>query len=498
MSLASMVLHAIQSNHLVQPGELVIAGVSGGPDSLCMLHVLRGLAAVVPFRLHAAHLNHMIRGAQADADAAFVEGVCRRWQVEYTIQQADVPLLARTRRLSLEEAARQARYAFLAQIAIKLGGQVVAVGHHADDQVETLLMHFLRGSGLSGLRGMQPRCNLSAEGIPGAADLTGQPDSASLRLIRPLLQVTRAQIDAYCAEHNLVPRVDESNRDTSLFRNRLRHELLPVLETYNPNIRQTLLHTAQVIGSDIELLDVMVGQAWRQTVKYSTPGSVVFDLASLRAQPLALQRALIRRGVNHINRSLRDFSFNQVESVIRVLEKGTTGKRVMLPTGIVFTLAYHEAVLSRGPEPQVPGYWPRFTLAQPVLLPLPGSYRNPQDGWILESSILPISGRIPDGLRGEPGTRACLALEKLDAPLVLTTRCPGDRLQPLGMGGRTQKLHDLMINARVPAADRQYVPVLRVNERIAWVIGLRQDMRFAVTNDTKQVVCLRVIPIEES
>jgi len=214
--LTDLVLRAVQTSRLVDPGDIVVVGVSGGPDSLCLLHILKLLAERYPFRLHAAHLNHGIRGSQAEADAEFVANLCSEWKISCTIENMDVPSLARARHLSLEEAARQARYAFLARVASQQGARVVVVGHHADDQVETLLMHLLRGSGLSGLRGMQPTSLLSADGPVGAAGSVGQPDESCLWLIRPLLRVTRAEIDGYCAENNqALPPGQKSTRATA-------------------------------------------------------------------------------------------------------------------------------------------------------------------------------------------------------------------------------------------------------------------------------------------
>src|SRR5689334_16678223 len=166
-------------------GQLIVVGVSGGADSLALLHALRACRAAYNLRLHAAHLNHQLRGAESEADARFVEALAREWQIPTTVESRDAEAFARLKRLSVEESARMVRYGFLEQVAEREGAHAVAVAHNADDQVETILMHFLRGSGLGGMRGMQPA--------------TTYPFHAPLRLVRPLLAVRRSDIDAYCA-----------------------------------------------------------------------------------------------------------------------------------------------------------------------------------------------------------------------------------------------------------------------------------------------------------
>jgi len=235
MDLLTQVMETIEEYGLLVRGEPVVVGVSGGPDSLCLLHVLKHLAPGYGVTLHVTHLEHGIRGEESEADAQFVAGLAHRWGLPVTVEHADVPRLAEEEGLAPEEAARRARYGFLARVAGQIGASRIAVGHNADDQVETVLMHFLRGSGLAGLRGMLPLSPLGELRL-GAA-LRDSPLAGELRLIRPLLEVARPAIEAYCRSRGLQPRFDRSNLDTTYYRNRLRHELLPMLEGYNPNIR---------------------------------------------------------------------------------------------------------------------------------------------------------------------------------------------------------------------------------------------------------------------
>ncbi len=238
------------------PSVPLLIGVSGGPDSLALLHVLKSIFSAD--QLVVAHLHHGWR-EEAGADAQFVTDTAVTWHIPCHIEKIDVAALAHAASLSLEEAGRKARYDFFARLAEETGAKVVAVGHHADDQAETVLMHLLRGSGLAGLRGMRP-----------VSPLPGMPE---LKLIRPFLAASRAEIEQYCRENHLQPISDSTNQDTTFFRNRLRHELLPLLRTYNPQIDSHLQQMAAIIEADYDLLDtIMQKNGWRFCVTLARIG----------------------------------------------------------------------------------------------------------------------------------------------------------------------------------------------------------------------------------
>jgi len=312
MSLVEQVRRTVERYDLLPRSEPVVVGVSGGPDSLCLLHALRRLAGGYDLTLHVAHLNHHIRGAEADADAAFVAALAAEWNLPCTVAARDVPALARRHKLAMEEAARQARYTFLAEVAGQVDSRTVAVGHNADDQAETVLMHFLRGAGLAGLRGMLPRTPLSHYRL-----LEGQT-GAALSLVRPLLETPRAEIEAYCAEHGLQPRFDRSNLDTTYFRNRLRHELIPYLETYRSNIREVIRRTAQVATDDYALLREVMEGAWARVTRSVDDEAIVLDLAGWRTLPLSLQRATLREAVHRLRQNLRNIDFCHIEDAVKI------------------------------------------------------------------------------------------------------------------------------------------------------------------------------------
>src|SRR6266536_1399406 len=275
MDMLETVTSYIERHHLLPEAGEIVVGVSGGADSLCLLHLLHRLCGpgkrYPGLRLQVAHLNHKLRGEAGTRDAAAVAGIAAAWGLPITVSEIDGPALARRERRSLEDAARVARYRFLREAA---HGQPIAIAHHADDQVETLLLHWLRGAGLAGMVGMLPR----------------QQD-----IIRPLLEVSHAETLAYCQEHGLVPLEDTSNSDPRFLRNRIRHELLPLLESLNPRIRSALLRNAEVVRVDAEWIREQVDNAWPAVVISEGEDSIKLNVSALVALPLSLQRHLLRR-----------------------------------------------------------------------------------------------------------------------------------------------------------------------------------------------------------
>jgi tRNA(Ile)-lysidine synthase len=303
------------------------------------------LAAVAEFSLglHVAHLNHGLRGHAANEDSQFVAELSGRWGLPCTVGHVDLRSLAVGR--SLEEAARQARYRFLIEVAGKVGASQVAVGHNADDQAETVLMHLLRGTGVAGLRGMRPRTALADFRL--GVSLGGQ-----IWLVRPLLGIPRRDIERYCSEHALEPRFDRTNEDRAFYRNRLRHELLPILEGYNPAIRALLVRTGEVMAGDGETLRAALEAAWRDVALPAGPDEVVFDLPKWRALTLGQQRATVREAIHVLRHELRDINWEHVERAVWLAREGRTGQAATLARGLVLRIDYRSLrVAGSAPTP---------------------------------------------------------------------------------------------------------------------------------------------------
>jgi tRNA(Ile)-lysidine synthase len=511
VAVIDQVRQTIEQNGLLAAGETVVVGVSGGPDSLCLLHVLWRLAGEYGLALHAAHLHHGQRGAEADADAEFVRGLAAEWGLACTVAQVDVPALAREQRLAFEEAARRARYAFLSRVAAETGARTIAVGHNADDQAETVLMHFLRGSGLAGLRGMLPRTPLADYRLldlpsPGFPD--SEAGTAGWRtplLIRPLLEVPRADILDYCARHGLAPRFDRSNLDTTYFRNWLRHEVIPLLAQHNPNVREVMGRTARVIAADYDLLREVVAEVWERVVVEEAPPAlprpargrmegerIVFDLDGWRALPTAMQRATLREAIHRLRRSLRNINFVHVENALRVARDGASGDQATLPQGLMLTVGYERLTMgpagAAGPLPDWPLLDPE---GGPLPVRVPGTTPLPGSGWALTAELRRRDELLAGWEANADPWLAFLDAEALGPAPLLRTRQPGDRFQPLGLGGHSTKLADFLTNQKVSHAVRDRLPLLVGEVGIAWVCGQRPDGRARVQEATEQVVVLR-------
>ena len=489
MSLVRSVKQTIIESQLLAPGELVLVGVSGGPDSLCLLHVLRQLADELSIRLHAAHLHHGIRGQDADEEAAFVADTCQKWQIDCTVERADVPAVALQRGIALEEAARQVRYTFLGRLARSLGSRSVAVPHNADDQVETILMHLLRGSGLAGLRGMRPCVWLDEMRLGTGDGPTTPPPESRIRLLRPLLAVPRADIESYCATHNLQPRVDRSNLDITYFRNRLRHELLPLLQSYNPNIREGLLRTAEVMTGDYELLRDLLERTWPQVVREESEALIALDIKGFRALPVGLQRSLLREAIHRLRFSLRNIGWVHVNDAVAVMLRGNVGSQATLPGGLMLTLGYERAWIAPARQTLPLPDWPG--VEQPVPLPQEGTITLADGRWQVSLRITPSDALDDHWQSNRDHLSAYLDADKLLPPLLLRPQRPHDWFMPLGLGHR-KSVREFMIGCKVPRPLRPSVPLLTNGEHIAWVVGWRIDARFAVEPTTSRIVAIRV------
>jgi len=493
--LLDCVRSTIERNHLLSPGDSVVVGVSGGPDSLCLLHLLLRLRDEYSLRLHVAHLNHQLRGAEAEADAAFVAHLAGEWGLPATVESRDVPALAKERKLAVEEAARQVRYGFLGRVARAIGARKIAVGHNADDQVETICMHWLRGSGLAGLRGMQLVSRLEELRLDGE-ELEPSGKENELLLIRPLLEVPRAEIESYCVAHHLQPRFDRSNLDTTYYRNRLRHELLPFLETFNPGIRQVVLRSANILTADYAYLREQAAQAWAEVTLHEEREAIIFDLARWRALPLSLQRSVLREAVRRLRRSLRNINWVHIENAVQVLQTGSTGMVVTLPRDLEATLGYEQFMVASKGYVETPPDMPWVCTETP--LHVPGRTLLPDSHWSIIAEIVDRHQLPLPALRHAQPWQAYLDFAVSGSQLTVRPRRSGDRFWPQGLGGKPTTMNNFMTNAKIPRAWRDTIPLLVSPRQVLWLAGWRIDERAKVTEKTTQVLVLSFVQADRS
>jgi tRNA(Ile)-lysidine synthase len=466
-SLEQRVLGFIREHQLISEGELVVA-VSGGADSVCLLHILFKLQNELKLKLHIAHLNHQLRGADSDADANYVNELARKLGIPATIEKRNVKGYQKQKRLSLEEAAREVRYRFLAEVAKSIGARGAAVGHTRDDHIETILMHLIRGSGTRGLRGLQP------------ATLWRSGDE-SLIIIRPLLEISHQETEDYCRQHKLMPRLDASNLSLSPLRNRIRQQLLPLLESYNPAIAEALLRTGRIAGDDIDFLDEQIARLWDRVVRQEGK-NIILDKAAFEPLPPTLRRYLLRASVERLLGSAKDIEMRHIEEMMSLATR-PAGKRLNLPGGLTFSVEYDRYLLT----PDLSTLSPLPPLKGEFKLSIPGETRLP--GWRVEAAVV----KRAEMSDKEDNFTAYLDLAKSGERLAVRARKRGDRFQPLGLS-QSKKLGEFMIDAKIPQAWRGRVPIVCSGKEIVWVVGWRIDERAKVKRDTKQVLRLEFKP----
>ncbi|MDM8527366.1 tRNA lysidine(34) synthetase TilS [Anaerolineales bacterium HSG24] len=475
-SVIQQIAEFCRNNDLLAASDTIVVGVSGGADSLCLLHVLLTIRTTIPLTLIVAHLNHQLRGTESEKDELFVKDIAAQWQLPIVVERHNISQIATYNKQSIEEASRYTRYQFLGRVAQQVDASKIAVGHHADDQVETVLMHLIRGSGLSGLRGMLP--------------LTSLDDFANSHIIRPLLTISRQDITLYCQNEGLTPREDVSNQDTTFFRNRIRHALIPELKRYNPAIQKNIRHTSQIVTAEVDFLNDAFEQYWTRLITKSTASGVIFRRDEWSLLPLAMKRRAIRRAIRTLIHSIKDIGFEHVERAINVVEQGQTGACVTLPKGVTLFVTYHDLIITTLPL-TVDFETPYINKGQVIPITLNGVTPLGNTGWQLTAKPITKEDITVTQIKRIYGWEAYLDTETIKHTPLLRSRLPGDRFSPLGLHGRHQKIKTFMVNVKIPASQRDYVPLLVANKQILWVCGYRLAEQAAVTSKTKQLTYLK-------
>ena len=470
---------------MIKNGETVLIAVSGGADSLALLYGLHALHRQLNCQLHVAHLNHCLR-PDADADADFVQQHAAHLELSCTIQSIDVPRLVKQWKLSVEAAARRARYEFLEEVCKQTGATKVALGHHQDDTAETVLMNLFRGSGSTGLKGITP--------------------VRDIKFIRPLAGFTRQQIEEFLASNGLAPRHDSTNTDTRYLRNRIRHALIPTLENdYNPNIKAGLSRTADVLGAESEYLDTVAWEAF-ETCQVRDPDrakapttleSVVLDREKFQQFHIAVQRRVLRLSFFEMLGSMGDLYFAHCEAMLNVIDGNTPNAALALPNGLRFRRVYQSLIFEVNIDSRSP--FPIESFAYPLAVP---------GRTFIAALNTEITAELGDIRSGEtfklPDGRyeALFDYEKVrgasvDPPLetsslTVRNRRQGDRFQPYGMRG-TKKIKDFLIDAKVPRDERERIPMLVCGNQVLWIVGYTTSDPFKIHSGTRQYLHLRYV-----
>jgi len=472
-SLLDRVRFAIERDALVPPGSRVLAAVSGGADSVAMLHLLLSLAPACGFALAGlAHLNHGLRGSESDGDEAFCRDLAGRLGLPIEVVREDVSARAHADRVSIEVAARRARYAFFREAAERLDADRISTGHTRDDQAETFLLRVLRGAGASGLAGISPRRG---------------------PIVRPLLDIRHGELVEYLAGLGLAFREDSSNRDVTIPRNWVRHELLPLLAArLNADVIDVLARDAHVLRDEAALIESLSDRA-AGTIETTTPnGRIRLDAAGLCSLPLALARRIVRHAAGRID-GAGFIGFDHVEQILAIACNADRATAADLP-GVRVERNGADVVLSSRGSRQAPA-----ERGFRVRLPVPGRVTLPQCGCVIDVQERPIGAvQVHQGkdVAVDP-TLAVLDAAVAADGLWVRGRQLGDRLRPLGMSGR-KKLHDVLVDRKVPRETRDRVPiVVDGHDEIVWVGGHLIDHGARVTEGTQTVVILKLTRLGE-
>lgn len=453
--------------------EPIIVGVSGGADSLALMHGLH----VLGFNLVIAHLDHAIR-PESKAEAAYVAKLAGSLGLAFVGEQIDVKSIAEKEHESLEEAARNVRYEFLFAQALKYNAQAVAVAHHADDQVETILMHFLRGAALPGLSGMSFQKVIPLWNV-------------FIPIVRPLLGFWREEIDAYIAEIGIAPCNDLSNQDTTFFRNRLRHELIPTLETYNPQIRQIIWRMADILNEEDRSLERLCENTWQDYLISTSADLVEIHYYEFLNLGKALKRRILRKAISFIRPDLRDIGFDAIERALTFIEHPSTSGEIDLAACLNLAVV-GDVLIVKSWEADLPDWnnplLPEKTFTQTLS---PGEVVNLRCGWRIAASLLQNAPENAADLTMDLNeNEAWLDFDRLQMPLLVRRRKKGERWQPLGLDGHSQKISEFMINQKIPTHLRDLWPLVCSEGKIAWVAGIRPSEVYKVTSDTQTILRL--------
>jgi tRNA(Ile)-lysidine synthase len=463
----SIIEHLLVNRCRLKKSSPLVMGVSGGPDSLCLLDVLFRLG----YKPVVAHFDHKIR-VESGEDIEFVRRVAAGYNLPLDVGAGDIPAMAQEKRISIEAAARIARYGFLFAAARRWNAQALVVAHTADDQVETLLLHLLRGSGLDGLLGMDFRAFLPEWGD-------------KIALVRPLLATWRAEVESYCQDQGIEVLTDATNRDTYYTRNRIRLELIPQLETYNPKVRKALWRLAENLRMDVAVLLPLQEKAWQSCCLETGEDRVLLDAVALRGLEEGLRRWVVRNALKTIPLG-DELDHDLVEQVLSFIKTPSRSRQMELAAGFVCRLVGEGLIFCLAGYSPSQGNYPAIPAGQEMILQIPAMLVVEQD-WSLCVEL--IKAELPTWVP-ETVYKAYVDGDKLVGDLSLRTSRPGDRYSPLGMGGKSTKLSDLFINRHLPKDARATLPLVCDCQGIVWVSGYPPAERVCITSQTRRVVML--------
>jgi len=468
-------LSTIKRLNMISFNDKILVGVSGGPDSISLLNFLLSLKEKYHLTIYVAHLNHLLRGRDSDKDAEFVKKIADELNLTCQIENCDIYKYSKSHSLTIEEAARDSRYEFFNRTTKTFKANKIALGHHSDDQVETVLMRIIRGCGVDGLLGIPP--------VRG-------------NIIRPLIECSRKDIEKYCQKYKLKYRNDLTNATPVYFRNKVRLELLPFLsENYNKNIKNNLLRFRTIVSDVAMYLQEETNAAFNKVVGKKCVGQVTIDLERLRVLSLVLQRRIIRKSIKIVKGNLYSINFKHIKQIISLIDRQTGEKWLNLPNGVLIKRDYNKLIISTNElenkkEESSAHNW-EYGLS------ISGTER-------IESLNMLIKSRIVDSReisfsnifrknKSDSKLVECLDYDKLKFPIKIRNRRIGDSFFPLNMDG-LKRIKKYLIDMKIPKNQRDSIPLLvDSGGNIIWVVGFRLDDRVKIDKTTKRILCIKIL-----
>ncbi|MEK6622870.1 MAG: tRNA lysidine(34) synthetase TilS [Planctomycetota bacterium] len=471
--LSFSVFNTINTHRLIKAGDAIMVGVSGGPDSIALVKILHTMNASKGLRLRfvVAHLNHQLRGKSAEEDAQFVRDFAAGLSLPCVVKELDIQKIADQTKYSIEEAARTERYRFFLDAAREQGATLIALGHTADDNAETILHRIIRGAGAVGLGGIPIKRPLA-------------PDSP-IQIIRPLLFTWRKEIIQYLKDEQLGYRTDESNHETTYLRNKIRLNLIPLLESqYNPNIKNTLNQLCRIFSENNEYLSSEAKKALKSATIQGDRERHVIDARFLMTQPKILQHRVIQEVMNNLRIPLKEITYEHYTTILDGIVKAGRMRRFQLPGKLCIQYERHRLHFSKESPPK-----PDMPLLSEIPVRIPGTTSVSSLGQ-LSAEILEIHDISPDVFKKtKTKNEEMFDLESITHPLGIRGRKKGDVISPLGVNGH-KKLKELFIDRKIPVEERNAMPIVVMNGRPVWVVGVCIDNGVKVTSHTKKILKL--------
>ncbi|HOK18247.1 MAG TPA: tRNA lysidine(34) synthetase TilS [Caldisericia bacterium] len=450
MNLIKKIKNFISENSLINENDRILVGLSGGPDSIFLLYILHNY---FNNQLIIAHINHKLRGIDSDLDEKFIRTISQKLKIPLYVIREDVKKLSTKNKKSIEEVGRDVRFSFFNKILKVENFNKIALGHNLDDNVETILINFIKGSGMKGLIG-----------IPEKRD----------NIIHPIINIKKEEILKYLEENKIEYRIDKTNFETDYLRNKVRNYLLPIIEKeFNKNFKEKILALSNILKVEDKFLDDLVENIKNDILKFEDD-FVKIDLKKLQNLHLSLKRRLIRKVIDHFNKDLREYPLDHIDKVIS-LENKKTGKEIELPLNLIAVKDKNNLIIERR-DFEIPDFY--------IEIPDIGSYQ--EIGMKIELSLVEKISKVKDPFI------SFFDYDKIELPLKIRKPMFGEKFKPLGLK-KEKKIQDFFVDSGIPKSVRWNLPILLdKKDDILWIVGVRISDDYKVTNLTNRVICIKI------